>query len=74
MTSFGFASSFVAVSVTGVAGPGCSEDKPAGLVYIGVSTKNKTEAVRFNFNGNREKIREQSAKNALYMALMAADK
>lgn len=59
----------IAVSVTGVAGPGCSEEKPAGLVYIGIATKEKTDAVRFNFNGNREKVREQSAKNALYMAL-----
>lgn len=62
----------IAVSVTGVAGPGCSEEKPAGLVYIGIATKDKSEAERFDFNGNREKIREQSAKNALYAALKAA--
>lgn len=64
----------ISVSVTGVAGPGCSEDKPAGLVYIGVSTKDKTEGVRFNFNGNREKVREQSAKNALYAVLKIINK
>lgn len=61
----------IAVSVTGVAGPGGSEDKPAGLVYIGIATKDGSDAVRHNFNGNRAKIREQSAKNALYTALKA---
>lgn len=63
----------IAVSVTGVAGPGCSEDKPAGLVYIGTATLNGSEAQRFNFGGNREKVREQSAKNALYSVLKILD-
>lgn len=64
----------IAVSVTGVAGPSCSEEKPVGLVYIGVSAKEESYAKRFNFNGNREKIREQTAKNALYLALCEANK
>ena len=29
----------IAISVTGVAGPGASESKPAGLVYIACATK-----------------------------------
>ena len=58
----------VAVSVTGIAGPGGdTEDKPVGLVYIGISTADETTATRFNFVGNRAKIRELSMKNALYM-------
>jgi nicotinamide-nucleotide amidase len=58
----------IAVSVTGIAGPGGeTEDKPVGLVYIGIATKEKACANRFNFIGNREKIRELSAKNALFM-------
>lgn len=59
----------IAVSVTGVAGPGASEDKPAGLVYIGIATHKKSDAVRYSFGGNREKVREQSAKTALYTVL-----
>ena len=60
----------IAISVTGIAGPdGGTEEKPIGLVYIGISTAEKTEAVRFNFTGNREKIREITAKNAIHMAL-----
>ncbi|MCL2508762.1 MAG: competence/damage-inducible protein A [Oscillospiraceae bacterium] len=37
----------VGVSVTGVAGPGASEKKPAGLSYIGICGKEGTFAVRF---------------------------
>jgi nicotinamide-nucleotide amidase len=62
----------IAVSITGIAGPtGETEDKPVGLVYIGIATKEKTYATRFNFIGNREKIRELSAKNALFMVYSA---
>ncbi len=65
----------IAVSVTGIAGPGGgTEEKPVGLVYIGVSTKDKTDAVRFHFVGNREKVRQLSVKNALYLALKASEK
>ena len=63
----------IAVSVTGIAGPGGgTEEKPVGLVYIGVSTKEKTEATRFNFVGNRDKIRQLSMKNALHLALKSS--
>ncbi len=60
----------IAVSVTGIAGPGGgTEEKPVGLVYIGIATKERSDAVRFYFTGNRQKVREQSAKNALHMAI-----
>jgi nicotinamide-nucleotide amidase len=60
----------IAVSVTGIAGPGGgSEEKPVGRVYLGVATKGNTVAERYNFAGNREKIRELSYKNALHFAL-----
>ncbi len=63
----------IGVSVTGIAGPGGgSEEKPVGLVYIGISTKEKTDAFRFHFLGNREKVRRLTVKNALYLALQAA--
>lgn len=64
----------IGVSVTGIAGPGGgTEEKPVGLVYIGVSTKEKTDAIRFNFVGNRDKIRQLSVKNALYLVLQASN-
>ncbi len=65
----------IAVSVTGIAGPGGgTEEKPVGLVYIGISTREKTDAVRFNFVGNRDKIRQLSVKNALNLVLKASQK
>lgn len=63
----------IAVSVTGIAGPGGgTEEKPVGLVYIGISTREKTDAVRFHFAGNRDKIRQLSVKNALDLVLKAS--
>lgn len=56
----------IAVSVTGIAGPGGgSDEKPVGLVYIGISTEDETKAHKFNFSGNREKIRLRTCINAL---------
>ena len=56
----------IAVSVTGIAGPtGGSEEKPVGLVYIGVSDKNGTEVFRFVQHGDRERVRNKSALCAL---------
>lgn len=60
----------IAVSTTGIAGPnGGSENKPVGTVCIGISTKNKTEAFRLEFKGNREILKERFAKAALYKLL-----
>ena len=65
----------IAVSVTGIAGPGGgTEEKPVGLVYIGISTREKTDAVRFHFVGTRDKIRQLTVKNALHQVLMASQK
>ncbi|UUZ85989.1 nicotinamide-nucleotide amidohydrolase family protein [Paenibacillus sp. P26] len=55
------------ISVTGVAGPGESEGKPVGLVYIGVAVRDgRTEVVKVQQTGNRETIKLRSAKSALY--------
>lgn len=60
----------IAISTTGIAGPnGGSENKPVGTVCIGISTKNKTEAFRLEFKGNREILKERFAKAALYKLL-----
>jgi PncC family amidohydrolase len=58
-----------AVSTTGVAGPARQEDKPVGLVFIGVAGPEGTHARRFDFNGERAEIREQATKGALDVLL-----
>ena len=48
-----------ALSFTGIAGPsGGSDDQPVGTVWIACSGDQKTKAVEFHFNGNRERIRK----------------
>ena len=62
------AKSDVAVSVTGIAGPdGGSEQKPVGLVYIGCCVKGKVRAKRYQFTGNRQKVRESAVAAALVL-------
>ena len=56
----------VAVSVTGIAGPeGGTPEKPVGLVYIAVAVKGETHVEKFQFTGNRAKVRESSVVAAL---------
>ncbi len=60
----------IGISVTGIAGPGGgTEEKPVGLVYMGISTKNTTVTKKLNFRGNREKIR-LSTVNAVMTTLI----
>lgn len=55
-----------ALSISGIAGPaGGSETKPVGMVWIGLSVHDKTDAYIFHFNGSREQIKYQSALEAL---------
>lgn len=55
------------LSITGVAGPGASERKPAGLVYIAISRRGGDTAVyELNLKGNRDAVRMRSAKTILY--------
>lgn len=58
-----------ALSITGIAGPdGGSQEKPVGLVYIAVASKNKeTFCKEFRFPGNRDTIRENAANSSLYL-------
>lgn len=56
----------IGLSVTGIAGPdGGTEEKPVGLVYMGISLKNNSYTKRLMLKGNREKIRESTIKKAL---------
>ena len=53
----------IAVSVTGIAGPGGEEkDKPVGTVYFGIMTDQDEvpKTFRKNFLGNREVVRKQT--------------
>lgn len=58
----------IGVSTTGIAGPGGgTEDKPVGLVYIGIYYDNETFVKKLNLSGSREKIRNRSVMEALDM-------
>jgi nicotinamide-nucleotide amidase len=48
----------IGISVTGIAGPGGgSEEKPVGLVYIGICINGKTNVKKLNLSGSRNSIR-----------------
>ena len=48
----------IGIGITGIAGPdGGSEEKPVGLVYIGICINGKTEVREFKYSGNRQRIR-----------------
>lgn len=56
----------IAISTTGIAGPGGgTNEKPIGLVYIGIFIKGNIIVKKFNFTGNRERIRKKTTMNAL---------
>ena len=60
----------VAVSVTGLAGPGADEfGNPVGLVFIGYSDKNQTISKKFLFPGDRETVRQGAVTEALKLVL-----
>lgn len=60
----------IAVSVTGLAGPGGDEfGNPVGLVFIGYSDCRKTLSRRFLFPGDRETVRQNACREALKLVL-----
>ena len=60
----------VAVSVTGLAGPGGDDRGTAvGTVYIGYSDTNKTLSHKYCFDGDREFVRQEAIKAALQLIL-----
>ncbi|MBF9031541.1 nicotinamide-nucleotide amidohydrolase family protein [Rhodobacterales bacterium HKCCE3408] len=63
----------IAVSVTGIAGPGGSDHKPEGRVCFGLSTPRgtTTETVEFGAIG-RSEVRRASVEHALQLVLHAA--
>lgn len=60
----------IAVSVTGLAGPGGDEfGNPVGLVYIGYENKSRSSVKKCFFQGTREEIRNQVIEAALQLIL-----
>ncbi len=56
----------MSVAITGIAGPdGGSKEKPVGLVYIACNIKGKVTVQKYQFIGNRAKIRESAVTAAL---------
>ncbi|MEJ2078874.1 MAG: competence/damage-inducible protein A [Acidobacteriota bacterium] len=56
----------IAVSTTGIAGPGGgTEEKPVGTVYLGLSTAKETRSKKLFLPGNREAVRLRSCNLAL---------
>lgn len=62
----------IAVAITGVAGPGGSENKPEGMVWFGIAFggKTHTELVEFGALG-RKNLRKASTEHALKLLLGA---
>lgn len=61
----------VTVAISGIAGPGGGTiEKPVGTVYIGCYVKGKIKIERFQFKGDRNKVRETAASKALAMVRM----
>ncbi len=55
-----------AMSTSGVAGPGGgSEEKPVGTVWIGWALNGKARAKMFHFEGDRDAVRVQAARQAV---------
>lgn len=62
----------IAVAITGVAGPGGSEEKPEGLVHFAVATHGSVTAHHIEFGPlGRAQVRAASVEHALEMLLSA---
>ncbi|MCB9620907.1 MAG: competence/damage-inducible protein A [Sandaracinus sp.] len=67
------AGSDVAVSITGIAGPGGgSDDKPVGTVWLALALHGETWVTRHHFVGDRDAIRAHAAHVALDLVRRAA--
>jgi nicotinamide-nucleotide amidase len=67
--------SSMGLSVTGIAGPaGGTDEKPVGLVYIGIAEPGRTETHELHFKGDRTEVREQTTRKALSLLKEALER
>jgi len=60
----------VAVSVTGLAGPGGDDyGNPVGTVFIGYADAEKVRSLEYHFSGDREEVRNRAICGALELIL-----
>lgn len=59
----------LALSVTGLAGPGGDGLRPAGLVFIGAAYGGRVQVLRCHLPGDRRLVRQQAALAAYKLAL-----
>lgn len=60
----------IAISVTGLAGPGGDEfGNPVGTVFVGYCDKNTCLSRKFRFDGDRDEVRHQAVIQALMLIL-----
>ena len=60
----------IAVSVTGLAGPGGDDyGNPQGRVHVGYSDESVTLSREFTFPGDRDQVRDQAVQEALKLIL-----
>lgn len=65
----------VAVSVTGLAGPGGDDyGNPVGTVCMGYADESRSFSRTFHFEGSREAVRMQTIENALKLVLDNVEK
>lgn len=58
------------IAITGIAGPsGGSVQKPVGLTFIAIASKNKRLCRRCQFKGNRAAIKRQAAEGAMKLLI-----
>jgi len=58
----------IGIATTGIAGPtGGTPSKPVGLVYVALSTYNKTDVRKYLFTGNRLQNKESACNQALLL-------
>ena len=56
------------LSITGVAGPtGGTEEKPVGLVYLGIADNKVVKAFKFQMPGTRDLIKRRTSEAALFL-------
>ena len=64
----------IAVSITGIAGPGGgSVEKPVGLVFLAVASNKRTLVAEHTFPGDREQVRTAAISAALDLIFEAID-